>query len=336
MDPQHRLLLEIAFEAFENAGLSLESLWESNTGVYVGQWTTDYHEAATRDVSHPPKYLVTGTGPAISSNRLSYFFNLHGPSFTVDTGCSSSLVALHQAIHSLRSGEALQCFVGGVNLLLDPQRFVYQSKLSMFSDEGRCFSFDSRASGYGRGEGCTGVVLKPLSTALADGDNIRAVIPNSAVTQDGRTPGLTVPSAEAQTEAIFRAYRLVSGTPQADYVEAHGTGTKVGDPIEAGAIAEAFKQDGHSGEKLPIGSVKANIGHTEAAAGLAGLIKAVLMLEHGAIPPQANFITPNPGIDLDELNLRVGIRSCITRQVTNAFEFRFPPSLNSEICAGSQ
>ncbi|KAH8694395.1 putative polyketide synthase [Ilyonectria robusta] len=308
MDPQHRLLLEIAYEAFENAGITIDSLWGSKTGVYVGQWTTDYHEVATRDVLYPPKYLVTGTGPAISSNRISYFFNLHGPSFTLDTGCSSSLVALHQAIHSLRSGEASQCFVGGVNLLLDPQRFVYQSKLSMFSTEGRCFSFDARANGYGRGEGCTGVVLKPLSAALRDNDHIRAVIRNSSVTQDGRTPGLTVPSAAAQIEAIERAYRQASMVPKADYVEAHGTGTKVGDPIEVSAIAAAFQQHNKSAGPLPIGSVKGNIGHTEAAAGLAGLIKSVLMLEKGMIPPQANYKITNPAILLDEWNMRIPTR----------------------------
>lgn len=305
MDPQHRLLLEIAFESFENAGMSMESLWGSNTGVYVGQWVSDYHEIATRDTSNLPKYLATGTGPAISSNRISYFYNLHGPSFTVDTGCSSSLVALHQAIHSLRSGEASQCFVGGVNLLLDPQRFVYQSKLSLLSSEGRSFAFDSRAAGYGRGEGCTGVVIKPLSAAIRDDDSIRAVIRNTSVTQDGRTPGIAVPSASAQVDAIARAYRPILGDPEADYIEAHGTGTQVGDPIEAGAIAQAFGPRKLSTEALPIGSVKANIGHTEAAAGLASLIKSVLMLEHGMIPPQANFITPNPKLLLDEWKIRV-------------------------------
>ncbi|KAH8743967.1 polyketide synthase [Diaporthe sp. PMI_573] len=271
MDPQHRLLLEIAFESFENAGMSMESLWGSNTGVI---WRR-------------------GLGPAISSNRISYFYNLHGPIFTVDTGCSSSLVALHQAIHSLRSGEASQCFVGGVNLLLDPQRFVYQSKLSLLSSEGRSFAFDSRAAGYGRGEGCTGVVIKPLSAAIRDDDSIRAVIRNTSVTQDGRTPGIAVPSASAQVDAIARAYRPILGDPEADYIEAHGTGT------------QAFGPRKLSTEALPIGSVKANIGHTEAAAGLASLIKSVLMLEHGMIPPQANFITPNPKLLLDEWKIRI-------------------------------
>ncbi|CAI4212690.1 unnamed protein product [Parascedosporium putredinis] len=238
MDPQHRLLLEIAYESFENAGITLEALWGSNTGVFVGQWCSDYQEIEARDVDAPPTYLVTGTGPAISSNRLSYFFNLHGPSFTLDTGC-------------------------------------------------------------------VGVVLKPLSAAIRDGDRIRGVIRGSAVTQDGRTPGISVPSTSAQKEAIFQAYRQANLEVFADYVEAHGTGTQVGDPIEARAIAEAFTAGRPVGSKLPIGSSKANVGHTESAAGLVGLVKAILMLEHGVIPPQANYLYPNPDIPLDEWQLRV-------------------------------
>ena len=305
MDPQHRLLLEIAYESFQNAGLSTESLSGSKTGVYVGQWSTDYHEIQARDIESPPLYLVTGTGPAISSNRISYTFNLKGPSYTVDTGCSSSLVAIHSAVQSLRSGETTQCFVGGVNMIIDPQRFAYQSRLKMFSKEGRSFAFDSRANGYGRGEGCVGMMLKPLSAALRDGNQIRAVIRNTALNQDGRTPGLTLPSAAAQREAIQTAYRQAMLDITADYVEAHGTGTKVGDPIEAGAIASAFAARMPPGSRLPIGSIKGNIGHTEGAAGLCGLIKAVLMLEHGIIPPQANYITSNPDVLLDDWNLRV-------------------------------
>lgn len=305
MDPQQRLLLEVAYESFQNAGLSTESLSGSNTGVYVGQWSNDYHEISTRDIDSPPLYLITGSGPAITSSRISYHFNLRGPCFTVDTGCSSSLVALHQAVQSMRSGETSQCFVGGVNMLLDPQRFAYQSRLKMFSKEGRSFAFDSRANGYGRGEGFTGMMLKPLSAALRDGNHIRAVIRNSVLNQDGRTPGISVPSSLAQKEAIIKAYRQVNLDLRADYVEAHGTGTKVGDPIEASAISAALTQRKASSYQLPMGSIKANIGHTEGAAGLAALIKAVLMLEHGIIPPQANYLTPNPDIPLKEWKLRV-------------------------------
>nr|UWV21338.1 polyketide synthase 5 [Chaetomium globosum] len=324
MDPQQRLLLEVAYESFENAGLSRDALWGSNTGVFVGQWSSDYHEMMTRDTEDPPQYLVTGTGPAITSNRISYTFNLRGPSFTVDTGCSSSFVALHQAVQSLRLGETTQCFVGGVNLLLDPQRFHYQSRFKMFSAEGRSFSFDSRANGYGRGEGCTGVMLKPLTAALRDGDNVRAVIRSSVLNQDGRTQGITLPSAAAQREAILKAYQQAHLEPFADYVEAHGTGTKVGDPIEVSAIASVLSQARASRRKLPIGSVKGNIGHLEGAAGLAGLIKSVLMLENGVIPPQVNFKKVNPEILLDEWNLRIPLqaeRRALRRISVNSFGY---------------
>ncbi|KAH8177899.1 KR domain-containing protein [Sarocladium implicatum] len=308
MDPQHRLVLEIAYEAFENAGLTMSELSASDTGVYVGLWASDYQDILSRDADFPPTYQVTGTGPAIASNRVSYAFNLKGPSFTVDTGCSASLVALHQAVQSLRAGETDQCFVAGVNLLLDPQHFVYQSQLGMFSRSGRSFAFDHRAAesgGYGRGEGCTGVVLMPLSLAHQQGRHIRAVIRNSVTNQDGKTQGITVPSAAAQSAAIRKAYSQVNLPPFADYVEAHGTGTKVGDPIEAEAIADVLGAARKPGDPLPIGSIKGNIGHLESAAGLTGLLKAVLMLEHGAIPRQASFEKPNPNIDLDGLNLRI-------------------------------
>lgn len=300
-------MLELAYEAFENAGLALPSLKSSNTGVYIGQWSSDYSEILARDAEYPALYHTVGAGPAITSNRISYFFDLRGPSFTVDTGCSASLVALHSAVQSLRLGETDQALVGGVNLLLDPQRFTYQSKLKMFSKEGKSFSFDHRANGYGRGEGCCAIVLKPLSRALRNRDNIRAIIRNSTVNQDGRTPGMTVPSGAAQERAIRDAYGAVGLPLQADYVEAHGTGTAVGDPIEVAAIAAALslKKGSMTAEKLPVGSVKANIGHTESCAGLAGLVKAVLMLEKNEIPPQINFEKPNEKLLLEEWNLRV-------------------------------
>lgn len=304
MDPQQRILLEVAYEAFENAGLGPEQLSASNCGVYVGQWTADYAEVLARDTEYPATYHTTGVGPAITSNRISYQFDLRGPSLTVDTGCSSSLVALHLAVQGLRSRETEVCFVGGVNLMVDPQRFTYQSKLKMFSGEGRSFSFDHRANGYGRGEGCGGLVLKPLAAALRDGDHVRAIIRNCALNQDGRTPGISVPSAEAQMDAIRKAYQDAGLELRADYVEAHGTGTAVGDPIEANAIATVLSKHLPSGIKLPIGSIKGNIGHTESAAGIAGVIKAILMLEQGAIPPQVNYEKANEQILLDEWNLR--------------------------------
>ncbi|KAF2468734.1 polyketide synthase [Lindgomyces ingoldianus] len=324
MDPQQRLLMEIAYEAFENAGLTKDELWGSNTGVYVGQWTSDYHEMLARDTEFPPVYMTTGTGPAISSNRLSYHFNLKGPSFTLDTGCSASLVALHQAIQSLRSGETSRSFVAGVNLTLDPQRYTYQSRLKMFSNEGRSFPFDSRANGYGRGEGCSGVVLEPLSTALKRRAPIRAVIRNSVVNQDGRTPGISVPSSQAQLEAIRKGYTQIGLQINADYVEAHGTGTRIGDPIEAKAIAEAFSQRSPAEGFLPIGSIKGNIGHLESAAGLTAIIKAVLMLEKGIIPPQVNFQEANENIRLHDLRLRIPIqpeKSKLKRISVNSFGY---------------
>ena len=306
MDPQQRMVMEIAYEAFENASITKDDLWGSNTSVYVGQWSSDYHEILARDTELPPTYMTTGTGPAITSNRISYQFNLRGPSFTLDTGCSASLVALHQAIQSLRSGESSRSFVAGVNLTLDVQRFIYQSRLKMFSKEGRSFPFDSRANGYGRGEGCSGVVLEPLSSALKRGAPIRAVIRNSIINSDGRTPGISVPSSLAQSEAIKKAYAQIGLEVKADYVEAHGTGTKIGDPIEAKAISEAFGQSNSMEDlRLPIGSLKGNIGHLESAAGLTALIKGVLMLENGKIPPQVNFDKVNPNIRLDRLGLRV-------------------------------
>ena len=298
-------MLEVAYESFENSGLTPEKLWDKNVGVFVGQWTSDYAEVLSRDTELPATYHTTGAGPAITSNRISYHFNLRGPSLTVDTGCSASLVALHLAVQSLRSRETDMSFVGGVNLVIDPQRFVYQSKLKMFSKDGRSFSFDHRANGYGRGEGCAGIVMKPLSAALRDRDHIRAVIRNSVLNQDGRTPGLTVPSGAAQEMAIRKAYSDAGLELGADYVEAHGTGTAVGDPIEVKAIALALSKSKELAEKLPIGSIKGNIGHTESAAGLAGLVKAVLMLEKSAIPPQVNFEKVNGKILLDDWNLRV-------------------------------
>ncbi|KAF4994613.1 hypothetical protein FDECE_13060, partial [Fusarium decemcellulare] len=308
MDPQQKLVLEIAYEAFENAGLTLEQISGSNTGVYVGLWSSDYQEMLLRDIDYPPIYQASGVGAAIASNRVSYCFNLTGPSMTLDTGCSASMVALHQAVHSLRAGETERCFVAGVNLQLDPQRYGYQNKLSMFSKFGKSYSFDHRAKdahGYGRGEGCSGVVLMPLSKAQKQGYPIRAVIRNSVANQDGKTNGITVPSAAAQSAAIERAYAQVGLVPYADYVEAHGTGTSVGDPIEARAIAKVLGATRESGSPLPIGSLKANIGHTESAAGLTGLIKAILMLENNMIPPQVNFEKANPEIDLDNLKLRI-------------------------------
>ncbi|CAN9134533.1 unnamed protein product [Alternaria alternata] len=302
MDPQQRLTLELAYEAFENAGLTVSQIWGSSTGVYIGQWSSDYSEIMARDPENQELYHTLGTGAAITSNRVSFFFNLRGPSFTVDTGCSASLVALHNAVQSLRSGESTMSLVGGVNVLLDPQRFTYQSKLKMFSPDGRSFSFDERANGYGRGEGCGCVVLKPLSLAIKDGNLIRAVIRNSALNQDGRTPqGISVPNGEAQEELIRRAYAEAGLVPaETDYVEAHGTGTAVGDPIEAKAIANVLARPREATQgPLIMGSVKGNIGSYERAR------LSVLMLENQALAPQVNYEKPNPKIPLHIWNLKI-------------------------------
>ncbi|KAF2149793.1 putative polyketide synthase [Myriangium duriaei CBS 260.36] len=306
IDPQQRLLLEIAYEAFEDAGLSIRQLRGSNTGVYVGQWASDYHDMLTRDSELPALYQLSGTGTAISSNRLSYFFDLRGPSSTVDTGCSSSLVALHNAVQSLRLGETDQAFVGGVNLLLDPQRFINLSRLNMISDEGRSFSFDDRANGFGRGEGCVGLFIKRLTDAERAGDPVRAVIRHTVLNQDGRTPGIMVPNGEAQMNAINRAYKEAGLDRGPDAVEAHGTGTVVGDHIEVEAIASALaNMFGSDRDPIPISSIKGNVGHTESAAGLAGVLKAVLMLENQTIAPQAGFERSNPKLLLEQRNLYV-------------------------------
>ncbi|PCG95659.1 Acyl transferase/acyl hydrolase/lysophospholipase [Penicillium occitanis (nom. inval.)] len=325
IDPQQRLLLEVAYEAFENAGITGEELWGSNTGVYVGQWTSDYNEVLSRDTNFPAFYQTTGTGPAISSNRLSYYYNTKGPSFTVDTGCSASMVALHSAVQSLRTGETDRSFVAGVNLTLDPQRYTYQSQLKMFSDEGKSFPFDERANGYGRGEGCTGVVLQTLSSALKEGKPIRAIIRNSVLNQDGRTPGISVPSGPAQSAAIRKAYAQAGiNLLDVDYVEAHGTGTKVGDPIEAKAIAEALSSQRQMENPLLIGSIKGNVGHLESAAGLTGMLKSILMLEKGLVPPQVNFERANTTIPLEQLKLRIPLeleRRDIRRISVNCFGY---------------
>lgn len=216
------------------------------------------------------------------------------------------MVALHSAVQSLRTGETDRSFVAGVNLTLDPQRYTYQSQLKMFSNEGKSFPFDERANGYGRGEGCTGVVIQTLSSALKEGKPIRAIIRNSVLNQDGRTPGISVPSGLAQSAAIRKAYAQAGiNLLDVDYVEAHGTGTKVGDPIEAKAIAEALSCQREMDNPLLIGSVKGNVGHLESAAGLTGMLKSILMLEKGFVPPQVNFERANTTIPLKQLKLRV-------------------------------
>ncbi|HLZ32328.1 MAG TPA: beta-ketoacyl synthase N-terminal-like domain-containing protein, partial [Chloroflexota bacterium] len=308
IDPQHRLLLEVAWEALEDAGLAIDRLARHPVGVFIGVSTHDYG-----DIQMYPAHRLsldahsnTGTATSIAANRISYLYDFRGPSLTVDTACSSSLTAIHLACQSLRAGDCELALVGGVQVLLVPELTIGFCKATMLSPDGRCKAFDARANGYVRSEGAGVVVLKPLAAARAAGDPIYAVIRGSAVNQDGRTSGLTVPSPAAQ-EAMVRAALVDARMTARDiqYVEAHGTGTPVGDPLEASAIGAALVDGRAVDERCGIGSVKSNIGHLEAASGMAGLIKTALALYHHQIPPTLHVQQLNPSIDFDGLRLRV-------------------------------
>ncbi len=308
IDPQQRLLLEVVWEALENGGLVPTKLVGSRTGVFIGKFAMEYHlmqfSEMQREIIGP--HSSTGTLSTLLSNRISHWFDFKGPSVALDTACSSSLVAVHLACQSLWSGESDLALAGGVNIIFKPEWTLAAAKGGFLSVDGRCKAFDKRANGYVRSEGAGITVLKPLSDALRDGDRIYAVIRGSAVNQDGHTRGITVPSKNSQKNLMTDAYEQAGLLPeQISYVEAHGTGTPVGDPIEAGAIGSFFSQGRTEGEKCFMGSVKTNIGHMEAAAGIAGLIKAALCLYYGKIPPNLHFETPNPAIPFDELRLKV-------------------------------
>ncbi|OQE38549.1 hypothetical protein PENCOP_c008G00808 [Penicillium coprophilum] len=306
MDPQLRMQLESVYEAMESAGITITQVAGSSTSVFSGACFRDYHDSLMQDVDNIPRYFLTGNGAAMFSNRISHFFDLRGPSLTVDTGCSTSLVALHLACQSLRSGESKMAIVGGANLLLNPHMFISLSNLGFLSDDGKSYSFDSRASGYGRGDGISSLVLKPLSEAVRDGDPIRAVIRETAVNQDGKTPTITSPSQESQEELIRTCYSLAGLDPlDTGYVEAHGTGTIAGDQTESNAIGTVFGEHRSVDDPLFIGSIKANFGHLESASGLASIIKACMMLDRGLIPPSANFHVPNSAINFQDLKLKV-------------------------------
>lgn len=308
LDPQQRVLMEVAWEAFEDAGIAAEKLAGSDTGVYVGGFMFDNMLTQLS----PLNRALIGTHTAVSStlsilaNRLSYVFDLRGPNIAMDTACSSSMVALHQACQALRRNECSLAIAGGVNIMYRPENPISMCKGGFLSKDGRCKSFDSRADGYGRGEGAGIVVLKPLSAALRDGDDVYAVIRGTGVNQDGRTNGITVPNPESQESLVRRVCREAGVDPRhIRYFEAHGTGTAVGDPLEARALGAVVGQDRDPGNPCILGSVKANIGHLEAASGVAGVIKAALCLKHRQIPPVANLETPNPAIPFAELGLRL-------------------------------
>lgn len=301
-DPQQRLLLELAYEALEESGQRPSRLSGRDMAVFVGGSAWDYATVGVGDISLMDSHSMQGLSLSSLSNRLSYFFNLSGPSLTVDTACSSALVALHLACRAIANGEAGSALVGAVNLLISPQNFVGFSSASMLSPSGRCHAFGVRADGYVRAEGGGVVVLKPLREAIADGDAIRAVIRGVGVNSDGRTSSFSVPGREAQTRLLRSVYREAGIDPDAlCYLEAHGTGTPVGDPIEAAALGAGLAKGRNS--PLPIGSVKTNIGHLEAASGMAGLMKLLTIFERGAVPPSLHCETPNPNIPFEALNL---------------------------------
>ncbi|KAJ4371953.1 hypothetical protein N0V83_003726 [Neocucurbitaria cava] len=305
-DPQQRIMMEVAYEALERAGLPLEKIAGTKTGVFMGSFTSDYREGLTRDPDNMPGNTATASPTTALSARMSWLWDLRGPCFTLDTACSSSLVALHLACQSLRTGESDIAIVGGTSLLLNPEWFMSLSNQGFISPDGKCKSFDESGNGYGRGEGFGCVVLKRVDDAVLAGDPIRAVIRGSGSNQDGHTKGFTVPSAEAQATLIQDVYRG-AGLDFKDtrYVEAHGTGTQAGDFQETTALARTIATTNTSQNKLLIGSVKSNIGHLEAAAGIAGVIKSVLILETGLIPPSINFKKGNPKIKFEEWKLQV-------------------------------
>jgi acyl transferase domain-containing protein/acyl-CoA synthetase (AMP-forming)/AMP-acid ligase II/acyl carrier protein len=295
MDPQQRLLLEVAWEALEDAGIAAGSLAGTRTGVFVGISTNDYGRLLAGQPAASEAHAGTGNALSIAANRISYWLDLRGPSWAVDAACSSSLVAIHQACRDLRSGECALALAGGVNLILSPDLTTAFAQAGMLAADGRCKTFDAAADGYARGEGCGLVVLKRLADAQRDGDRVLAVIRGTAVNQDGRSNGLTAPNGPAQRAVVRAALRDADLVPAAlSYVEAHGTGTALGDPIEVNALKEVLLEGRDPLQPCWLGSVKTNIGHLEAAAGVAGFIKLVLALRHRKIPPHLHLKTLNP------------------------------------------
>ncbi|ARG68481.1 polyketide synthase [Mycobacterium kansasii] len=306
MDPQQRLLLEVAWEALEHAGIAPSALRRSQTGVFAGSCLSEYGAIASTDLSQVDGWSNTGGAMSIIANRLSYFLDLRGPSVAVDTACSSSLVAIHLACQGLRTQDCNLAIAAGVNLLLSPAVFRGFDQVGALSPTGHCRAFDAAADGFVRGEGAGVVVLKRLTDAQRDGDRVLAVICGSAVNQDGRSNGLMAPNPAAQMAVLRAAYTNAGMQPnEVDFVEAHGTGTLLGDPIEARALGTVLGRGRPEDAPLLIGAVKTNLGHTEAAAGIAGFIKTVLAVQHGRIPPNQRFESPNPHIPFADLRMKV-------------------------------
>ena len=310
MDPQQRLLLEVSWEALEHAAVAPDRLRETRTGVFVGMTASDYAtlQYEARGPEGIDAYYASGVSASTASGRLSYVLGLRGPAVTVDTACSSSLVATHLAVQSLRTGDSDLALAGGVNLILAPDNSIALSRYHMLAPDGRCKTFDAAADGFVRGEGCGVVVLRRLRDAVEAGDPIIAVIRGSAVNQDGASSGLTAPNGPSQVSVIRDALADAELAPAAvGYVEAHGTGTALGDPIEVQALDQAYGS-GRT-QPLAIGSVKTNVGHLEGVAGIAGLMKAALVVHHGTIPPHLHLDTPSPHIPWDDLDVRVPVES---------------------------
>jgi len=307
MDPQQRLLLEVTWQALELAGMAPERLAGSSTGVFVGVCNSDYFQRVLgRGVDTIDAYLASGNAHSVAAGRIAYTLGLQGPAVAIDTACSSSLVALHAACQSLRTGETSMAICGGVNLMCSPETTITLSKSHMLAPDGRCKTFDSRADGFARGEGCGVLLLKRLSDAVSAGDRILAVVRGIATNQDGRSGGLTVPNGPAQ-EAVIRAALADAGVQpgDVDYVEAHGTGTSLGDPIEVRALAAVYGGGRTADSPLWVGSVKTNIGHLESAAGIAGVIKVILSMLHERLPQHLHFQQPSPHIPWEQIPIRV-------------------------------
>jgi len=306
MDPQQRVLLELCWEAIESADIQPAALRGSDCGVYVGIASTDYAYRIAEDLDAVDASMATGNAPSIAANRLSYFYDLHGPSIAMDTACSSSMVAFHQACRAIASGECSQAIAGGINLHLHPYGFIGFSKATMLSRRGQCSVFDAHADGYVRSEGGGLFLLKDYDQAVVDGNPILAVVAGSSVNTDGHKSGLTIPCADAQIALMRQAYAQAGIAPiEIDYLEAHGTGTPVGDPIETHAIGVALGQPRGAGKPLPIGSVKSNMGHLETASGVAGLVKAIYALRHRVVPATIGVQSINPNIQPHDWNLDI-------------------------------
>jgi acyl transferase domain-containing protein/NADPH:quinone reductase-like Zn-dependent oxidoreductase/NADP-dependent 3-hydroxy acid dehydrogenase YdfG/acyl carrier protein len=307
MDPQQRLTLEVVWEALNDAGHPPEELSGSSTGVFLAVYSADYSRLQFSRLEDIDAYTVSGTAHGIAAGRLSYLLNLRGPSMAIDTACSSSLVAIHLACQSLRNGECSLAITGGANALLRPEDTISLCKWGVLAPDGRCKTFDASANGFARGEGCGMIVLKRMADALTDGDRIYGAIRGSAVNQDGRSAVLTAPNGLAQQSVLRQALKNARITPdQISYIEAHGTGTSLGDPIEVEALSAVLGQPRANGSTCRLGSIKTNVGHLEAAAGLAGLMKVLLAMKHGLIPPHLHFKKLNPLISLDGTCLTIG------------------------------